>query len=162
MAVKLARKAGGILKTGRKRESIAPLIWDPPYLGSQKYLLPDLVIERENETIIIDAKYKSHWEDLNSRNWYSLTEEIKERHRNDLFQVLAYSTISESRNIVSCLVYPCTKTTWESLKKRRRLYHRASLGVGRRKVNLVLTAVPMEAEIDETVKYLIEAIMQCA
>lgn len=158
VALKLARRNGGILKVGRKRETVAPLIWDPPYLGSQKYMLPDLIIERENETIIIDAKYKAHWEEISSNNWYSQAEDIKERHRNDLFQVLAYSTFSETKNIVSCLVYPCTKDTWESLKNRNRLYHRASLGMGRRKVELVLTAVPMEAAVEDTADYLVDAI----
>ena len=32
--------------------------------------------------------------------------ELQERHRNDLLQVLAYSTISASKRVVCCLAYP--------------------------------------------------------
>jgi hypothetical protein len=155
---KLAKQIGGILKTGRKRETISPLIWNPPYLGSQKYLLPDLILEREDETIIIDAKYKSHWEDMNRDQWSRLDEELKERHRADLLQVLAYSTLSTTKKIVSCLVYPCTKKLWESLKRRKRSYHHASVYSGSRKVNLILIAIPMETSAKEAVNDLANAI----
>ncbi|OPX87207.1 MAG: McrBC 5-methylcytosine restriction system component [Pelotomaculum sp. PtaB.Bin104] len=162
IAAALTRHIGGVLHVGRKRETIAPLVWDPPYVGSQKYLLPDLTLERLSErgqeTIIFDAKYKGHWEDLNYERWGKLDEELRERHRADLLQVLAYSTLSEAGRIISCLVYPCQKHTYESLKKRGRLYHRAALHAGRRSVNLVLTAIPMEAEIEEMVRMLAAAV----
>jgi len=151
------------LHVGRKRETIAPLVWDPPYVGSQRYLMPDLILERlssqenEKETVIFDAKYKGHWEDLNYERWGKLDEELRERHRADLLQVLAYSTLSEAKKITSCLVYPCKKRTWESLKKRGLLYHRASLNAGRRSVNLVLTAIPMDAELEKIVQMLARA-----
>jgi len=73
-------------------------------------------------------------------------------------QVLAYSTLSETSKITSCLVYPCQKHTWESLKKRGMLYHRAALNAGRRSVNLVLMAIPMESEIEEMVQMLAAAV----
>jgi 5-methylcytosine-specific restriction endonuclease McrBC regulatory subunit McrC len=125
--------------------------------------LPDLTLERlsaqgEKETIIFDAKYKGHWEDLNQERWGRLDEELRERHRADLLQVLAYSTLSEASRITSCLVYPCRKHTWESLKKRGMLYHRAALNAGRRSVNLVLMAIPMEAEVEEVVQMLAVAV----
>ncbi len=52
------RRFGGLLRTGRKRETITPIAWERPFLGSQKFLLPDLVIEQEDRTIFVDAKYK--------------------------------------------------------------------------------------------------------
>lgn len=64
----------------------------------------------------------------------------------------------EAKKITSCLVYPCKKQTWESLKKRGMLYHRASLNAGRRSVNLVLTAIPMNAELEEIVQILARAV----
>ena len=45
----LAKGTGGILKRGRQRETLTPLSWSPPYLGSQRYLLPDLILEREEK-----------------------------------------------------------------------------------------------------------------
>jgi hypothetical protein len=63
----------------------------------QKALIPDLIIERGDATIIVDAKYKEHWEDVQEHRWTNLEEEIRERHRADLLQVLAYSTVARPR-----------------------------------------------------------------
>lgn len=56
----VVRRIGGELRCARERQTVVPLNWDPPYLGSQKSLIPDLVIEREDATIVVDAKYKEH------------------------------------------------------------------------------------------------------
>lgn len=161
----LAKRSGGVLRTGRKRETVSPLVWDPPFTGSQKYLLPDVILERvspsdhSEEVIIFDAKYKGHWEEFNYDKWSNLDDELRERHRADLLQVLAYSTLFDSKRVTSCLMYPCKKQTWESLKKRGLIYHRASLNAGKRNVNLVLTAIPMEGNIEEVIKGLISAVV---
>lgn len=164
VAGELTKRIGGILRVGRKRETVAPLVWNPSYVGSQKYLLPDLVLERAAsdgngiETIIFDAKYKGHWEDLNVNRWGNLDEELRERHRADLLQVLAYSTLSDANRIISCLVYPCRKQTWQSLRKRGMVYHHASLNAGKRNIILVLTAIPMEAKMEEVIETLAAAV----
>ncbi|MCL6558041.1 MAG: McrC family protein [Firmicutes bacterium] len=165
VAAALTRQVGGILRTGRKRETVAPLVWDSPYAGSQKYLVPDLILERssaengEKEVIIFDAKYKSHWEDLSRDQWGGLDEELRESHRADLFQILAYSALFEGKKVTCCLVYPCRKHTWESLKRRGLHYHKASLGIGKRNVNLVLAAIPMDSGTEEIVQTLITAVI---
>ena len=146
---RVARHSGGQLRVGRKRETICPIVWNPPYVGSQKYLLPDAVLERESETLIIDAKFKGHWEELQLGRWGDLEEALREHHRTDLLQVLAYSTVASSQTITSCLVYPCSLQTWESLKTKGRIVHRGSLRAGTRKVDLLLAAVPMVARLDE-------------
>lgn len=143
VATQLAKCTGGVLKRGRQRETLTPLSWRPPYLGSQRYLLPDLILEREEETIIIDAKYKNHWEELNRENWFGLEKEIREQHREDLLQVLAYSTAADNKRVVCCLAYPCREQTWRSLSKRERLFHKASVRAGKRRVELILIAIPM-------------------
>ncbi len=56
---RVVARCGGILRTGRKQETVAPITWDPPY-GSQRSLIPDLIVDRDDLTIIIDAKYKDH------------------------------------------------------------------------------------------------------
>ncbi len=143
----VARKIGGVLRTGRQRQTVTPLSWDSPYLGSQKSLVPDLVLEREDQTIIVDAKYKEHWEEMQRNRWTNLDEEIRERHREDLFQVLAYANLSNKERTTVCLAYPCQEATWESLRKRNMLFNRASIGVGTRRVDLVLTAFPMSTRV---------------
>jgi McrBC 5-methylcytosine restriction system component len=143
----VARKIGGILRTGRQRQTVAPLSWDPPYLGSQKSLVPDLVLEREDQTVIVDAKYKQHWEEMQRNRWTNLDDEIRERHREDILQVLAYANLSTKQRTVVCLVYPCQEETWKSLRKRNLLFNRASIGVGTRRVNLALTALPISTRM---------------
>jgi hypothetical protein len=69
---RVARHSGGQLRVGRKRETICPIVWNPPYVDSQKYLLPDAIFERENEMLIIDAKFKGHWEELQLGRWGDL------------------------------------------------------------------------------------------
>jgi hypothetical protein len=143
----VARKIGGILRTGRQRQTLTPLSWDPPYLGSQKSLVPDLVLEREDQTVIVDAKYKEHWEEMQRTRWTNLDEEIRERHRNDLLQVLAYANLSTKPRTIVCLVYPCQEDTWKSLRERNLLFNRASIGVGTRRVDLALTALPISTRV---------------
>jgi McrBC 5-methylcytosine restriction system component len=145
----VARHTGGQLHVGRKRETICPIFWNPPYAGSQKYVLPDLVLERCGETLIIDAKFKGHWEELQLGRWSMLDEAVRENHRTDLLQVLAYSTVAESDKITSCLVYPCTFETWEWLRRQGRIFFRGSLRAGTRTIGLLLIAVPMIARLNE-------------
>lgn len=145
----VARRIGGVLKTGRRRQTVVPLSWDPPYAGSQRSLIPDLVLERGDSTVIIDAKYKEHWEELQARRWANVEEEIRERHRADLLQVLAYANLATTPRIVVCLAYPCSRSTWVSLKERGRLFHRAALRAGVRTIELLLTAFPMGVPVGE-------------
>ena len=143
----VARQMGGTLKTGRRRETVSPLAWDPPYSGSQRSLVPDLILELEGTSFIIDAKYKRHWEELQYAPWHAQDTTLQERHREDLLQVLAYANLARSADIVCCLVYPCSQETWESLLKRDRLYHQAELPNGGRRVRVWLTAIPMGAAV---------------
>lgn len=139
----VARQMGGVLKAGRKRETVSPIAWDPPYLGSQRSLVPDLILELEGTSFIIDAKYKRHWEELQLGSWHERDEALHERHRADILQVLAYANLARSADIVCCLVYPCSLGTWESLAIRGRLFHQAELPNRGRSVRVWLTAFPM-------------------
>jgi hypothetical protein len=146
---KIVQQTGGTLKSGRNRETIIPISWDPPFLGSQSSLVPDLVVEKEDVVHIIDAKYKDHWEDLNTENWYNIGDTIRERHRNDLLQILAYASLPENKEIRCSLMYPCKKKTWESLIERDRHVHTAEISRGNRHIQLNLTAVPFSMENKE-------------
>ena len=148
----VGRRVGGVVRTGRQRQTVAPLSWSPPYLGSQKSLVPDLILEREDQTVIVDAKYKEHWEEMLERRWSNLDEELRARHREDLLQILAYANLATKPRTIVCLAYPCLETTWESLKQRGLLFHRAAVGAGSRQVDLLLTAFPMSTRVlDEVV-----------
>jgi 5-methylcytosine-specific restriction endonuclease McrBC regulatory subunit McrC len=141
----VARQMGGTLKAGRRRETVSPLAWDPPYTGSQRSLVPDMILELDGRSFIIDAKYKRHWEELQQGVWQEQSTEWQERHREDLLQVLAYANLVGGDDIVCCLVYPCSQGTWQSLAKRGRLFHQAELPNRGRRVRVWLTAIPMGA-----------------
>ena len=143
-----AIRTGGRLRAGRKRETVSPLSWEPPYLGSQRSLVPDLVFELEGCTLIVDAKYKRHWEELQQGRWASKEDVLREEHRQDLLQILAYANLAEAALVVCCLVYPCSSATWESLRQRGRLFHKAEVVVRTRRLLVWLTAAPMCAAAD--------------
>jgi hypothetical protein len=55
-----AQRTVGQTRVGRKRQTIHAVNWEPPYLGSQKSLIPDIWLEWEAATLIAEAKYKRH------------------------------------------------------------------------------------------------------
>lgn len=156
---RLARNIGGTVHIGRKRETIVPFQWEPPYRGSQRYLLPDVILERENETIIFDAKYKRHWEELALTQWHRMDEIIRHDHRQDLLQVLAYAATKSTAKVTCCLVYPCQSKTWDSLKERDRLFHLANIPAGSRQLNLILMAMPMSHNLDVVLEELVPILL---
>lgn len=155
---KVTHSMGGVLHVGRRHETTVPLQWSPPHQGSQRALVPDLVLETGTETIIVDAKYKRHWEELQATAWWRVDEQIQVQHRHDLLQVLAYSTVKNAARIVSCLVYPCSLATWHSLRARERAYYHARIPVADRHVELILTALPMSANRAEAARFLVDVL----
>jgi hypothetical protein len=139
----VAQQTGAQIRAGRKRETTHPINWEPPYLGSQKSLIPDLWLEWDSVTLIVDAKYKRHWEELQLHSWANVEEQLREQHRNDLLQVLAYANLARTQKVIACLAYPCSPESWISLSERGRLIHRAEFTVGSRSLHLWLTALPM-------------------
>ncbi len=139
----VGRRLGGQLKTGRKRETTQPISWSPPYIGSQRSLVPDLWLEWQDTTLIVDAKYKRHWEELQQNPWGSIADQVREQHRNDLFQVLAYGNLARTERVIVCLAYPCGTTLWKDLHRTNRLLHKAEVSSASRSLHLWLTAIPM-------------------
>lgn len=74
-----------------------------------KYLEPDALIETDNLSIAVDAKYKAHFY---SRNQTSSI--LKETHREDLHQILAYCSFSSTKNKAGMLVYPANRYSSQS------------------------------------------------
>ena len=144
----VAQRTGSQIRVGRTRETVCAIHWEPPYLGSQKSLVPDIWLEWESATLIVDAKYKRHWEEFQQRPWVNIEQELREQHRNDLLQVLAYANLARTPRVIVCLAYPCSPQNWHSLLERGRLTHRAELTAGTRSVHLWLTAVPMATHVE--------------
>ncbi len=144
----VSQRTGGLLKVGRLRETVSALAWEPPYKGSQRSLIPDLILEMEEVAVIVDAKYKRHWEELQERGWRGQDDDLREQHRADLLQILAYANLVSSKQVICCLVYPCSMPTWESLARRGRLFHCSELPKRGRRTHVWLTAIPMSAATD--------------
>ena len=84
------------------------LVCNPRYLisgrapaWSLRYLEPDIVLQREDNQLIIDAKYKSHM-----LNRGTISDGLKDSFRHDLHQVLAYSSFGTAEDKQVALVYP--------------------------------------------------------
>jgi len=157
VARSLVQRIGGVVQTGREKQTLVPLSWDPPWSGSQRYLLPDVVLRRQDDVVVFDAKYKAHFEEISAHSWRDIEDQISESHRADLFQVLAYSSLFESPRVTCCLLYPCRRSTWDPLKKTGRTFHRASVAAGTRTVEVILAAIPMDGTADEAAKELTPA-----
>jgi 5-methylcytosine-specific restriction endonuclease McrBC regulatory subunit McrC len=153
----VARRTGAQIKVGRKQETRHPIHWEPGYLGSQKSLIPDVWLEWDSTTLIVDAKYKRHWEELQNP-WSTVADELRQQHRGDLLQVLAYANLARTPNVLACLAYPCSPDRWKSLRERRRLIHRAELTIGNRSLQLWLTALPMAIAVDRIADALSEQV----
>lgn len=145
---KVVSHTGGRLRVGRNNETVIPISWDRVRQATQKSLRPDFVIERDDEVIIIDAKFKSYWYDLNYHSWQNTDIVTQVEHRADLLQVLAYSTCYSTSRLKVCLVYPCAETLYESLCANNEIDRRASVYSGTRKIDVLLTAVPMRGNVD--------------
>lgn len=74
------------------------------------YLEPDIVFLKDDLKVIIDAKYKSH-----IFNWDSATDTLKDSFRQDLHQVLAYTSFSSAESKCAMIVYPYSHFVKRSL-----------------------------------------------
>jgi len=99
---------------------------------SLKYLEPDIIIKNDRFTMVIDAKYKSHYYNLNQN-----TEELHEEHRKDLHQILAYSSFIPNINKYLMICYPFSKISIKRLD-----YGSDMLGT---RAKLILLGIPMDA-----------------
>ena len=149
VAERLARKTGGIVRAGRTLATRAGLDWRPAQLGTQRSLIPDVVVSRPDVALVLDAKYKRHAEALQRNGgWAGMPESLRETHRDDLLQVLAYSALVDAPRVVACLAYPCPLERWQDLVARGRAWSRARVQGGPRPVDVAWCALPMGGDPD--------------
>jgi hypothetical protein len=138
----LARQSAGELYLGYKGQTVFPLQWSHPGLRSLGHLAPDLVLRRHDEIRVIDAKYKAHFAELDEVGWHRLADEMREAHRADLHQVLAYAALFNAPKITTTLIYPLRAATYMALRSRGRDIARAQLFHGGRELTLELQGLP--------------------
>ena len=71
---------------------------------SLKHLEPDLILINDRYTIVVDAKYKSHFYNMRQN-----TEFLSDEHREDLHQILAYGSFINTREKILILCYPYSR-----------------------------------------------------
>jgi len=139
-----AREFGGEVLTGRTKETVVPIEWDHSAHSSMRCLIPDLVVHHQDRVYVIDAKYKGHFQELNAARWIALSDQLRNEHRHDLHQILAYASLFDGAEITAVLVYPMHEKTWSRLAEHNRTVARATLTGGGRPVELVLAGIPIQ------------------
>ena len=70
---------------------------------SLRYLEPDLVLSKGENSVTIDAKYKAHYYNMDSSS-----DNLKFEHRNDLHQITAYCAFQINQKKIGFLCYPAS------------------------------------------------------
>ena len=137
-----AANEGGEVLVGRLGQTTIPFHWSEPGLRSLGHLVPDIVVRRGRSIVVVDAKYKAHLAELDQSGWHAASEELREAHRADLHQVLAYASFFDAEEITACLVYPVRQGTWEALRVRHQDVWRAEIPTQGRTIRLELRGLP--------------------
>ncbi|MFC2009052.1 hypothetical protein ACFLUT_03260 [Chloroflexota bacterium] len=135
-------RTGGEILVGRLSQTVFPLEWTDPTHRSLGHLVPDLVVRRGRSVQIVDAKYKAHLAELDEVGWRRFEDEIRDSHRADIHQVLAYASLYEAEDVTATLVYPLRRGTYLALRDRRRDRSYAELLHGGRRICLELRGLP--------------------
>jgi hypothetical protein len=81
------------------------------YSWELKHIEPDAIYQKENLLVFIDAKYKS-----NLYNKFDNSETLKDDHRHDLHQIMAYTSFSKTDFKYGFLCYPSDQLELKTIK----------------------------------------------
>lgn len=113
------------------------------YAWELKHIEPDAIFQKENLLVFIDAKYKS-----NLYNKFDQSEILKEEHRRDLHQIMAYSSFSRTDTKYGFLCYPSDQIEIKSIRYRN--------GINETTMTIIILGVPLRKDsINETKRLLI-------
>jgi hypothetical protein len=119
----------------RRGDTARRLNWETS-LSSMRMLIPDSGLRGLGRVVWVDAKYKAHLQMLAHRGWSGLEEGVRDAHRADLHQALAYAALDEVERVDSLLVYP------DLSPDDRRRPAIATVASGRRRVRVLLIGLP--------------------
>ena len=135
-------REGGDISVGRLGQTVFPLHWSTSTARSMTHLVPDIVVRRGQSVRVVDAKYKAHFAEIDEQMWMRISSDIREAHRADVHQVLAYASLYDADDLTATLMYPLRFATWEALHARQRDAAFADLFHGSRRVRLELRGIP--------------------
>ena len=120
-------------------------------VASMGSLAPDVGLVGDHRVVWIDAKYKAHLSLLARHGWRGTSELVREAHRADLHQALAYAALVDVPQVDTVLLYPHLGQGDAPIPTAV-----ATVASGRRRVRLVLGAIPFgfgtPAKADAAVK----------
>ena len=106
-----------------------------------RYLEPDLLIKMNDKIIMADAKYKAH-----NYAFHTKSDVLKESHRSDLHQILAYCSFSPEKDKTGILFYPSNDT-----RIRKIQYTEQLCGISNK---ILLCGLPFGIDgIDSSIKF---------
>ncbi len=135
----LAQRTGARLGTARQGSTRRPILWRSP-VHTLGHLAPDLVLQWPDRTVWIDAKYKAHLLEIQQRGWRAVPDDLREAHRADLHQAIAYASLADTVTVETWLVYPIVSDIANPIPSQ--VMSRAEISSGSRKVRLVLGGLP--------------------
>lgn len=107
-----AKETGGRLYSNFKFHSTT----SKHYSWELKHIEPDAIFQKKNVLVFIDAKYKSHL-----YNKFDQSEVLKEGHRHDLHQIMAYSSFSKVDSKFGFLCYPSDQIELKSVQYKNNI-----------------------------------------
>ena len=116
-------------------QTVRGLHWQTS-LASMRRLVPDSGMRGPDRLVWVDAKYKAHLQLLSRHGWAGVSEAVRDAHRADLHQALAYAALDDAIHVDSILAYP------EVAADDARPPAIATLPAGRRRVRLLLLGLP--------------------
>lgn len=133
-----AKETGGRLNSNYKFHSRT----SKHYYWELKHIEPDAIFQKENVLVFIDAKYKS-----NLYNKFEQSENLKEDHRHDLHQIMAYSSFSNTDFKFGFLCYPSDQIEIKSIQYKN--------GINEATNTILILGVPLKKDsINETKRLL--------
>jgi hypothetical protein len=117
-------------------EARRPLRWQGN-VASMGALAPDVGLMGGDRAVWLDAKYKAHLTLLARHGWSGVSEPVRDAHRADLHQALAYAALADVDRVDTVLVYPHLGDTDAPPPSAV-----AVVASGRRRVRLVVAGLP--------------------
>lgn len=85
-------------------------------LWGLKYLEPDIMVKIRDFVFMVDTKYKAHFYAINTKS-----DVLKETHREDLHQILAYCSFAPQVQKTGLLFYPSRITRFQTMQYVERI-----------------------------------------
>ena len=138
----VAKETGGKLFTNFKFHSRT----SKHYSWELKHIEPDVIYQKGKFLVFIDAKYKS-----NLYNKFDNSEILKDDHRHDLHQIMAYSSFSKTDFKFGFLCYPSGHLEIKTIKYKN--------GINEVTNTILVLGIPLKKEsINDAKKLLIEVL----